>query len=96
MNLKPDGRSVLTVGIKDDWPAVVATFLHEAMEAALVGIHCRYDAFPSFSLSSARFRFFHTHEQFAEAVQQAGEFLAKALPDVSAAYRKHRKNHGQA
>ena len=79
----------MTVGIdREDWQAVVAVMVHEAVEASLAGMNLRYAASPDFSNDNGNWFFAMTHTQLSEACAQAGCFLADCLPDLKKAYNK--------
>lgn len=78
------------------WRFVLDVLMHEASEFALVQLSCRYDRTDSRGSSSARYHFFFSHEQFAEANTRTAFFIAKAQLDVCNAWRQFKREEKQS
>lgn len=86
----------MVIGTEDtDWWRVVALLLHEAIEAAAIDLHCRFNDTSDGYSSDDSVVFHMTHPQYSQVIAQAAEFLTSALPDLAreynAAQRSNRK-----
>ena len=69
----------------------MSRLLHEAMEYAIDNHKCRYRRTCDFASGSDGVSFHFDHTQFSMACDDVGRFLTAALPDMSKAYNKWRK-----
>lgn len=88
---KDNGSAKITVGAESSWGTVFGIFLHEVYELTLIDLNVRYKKDPSFSNQSSDYIFFLSHNELNEAHERIGEFLADAIPDFQAVYKKLKK-----
>ncbi len=79
---------------QDSWQEVVSTLLHEIIELQMALTGCRLSAVPDYGRDHAGYIFIMTHLQFSEVCGRASIFVAAALPDLAAAWKKWKKSHG--
>jgi hypothetical protein len=82
----------IQVGLaRKEWHETVAVLMHEALEFASVQNGARFLPSPDYADSSGGYLFSMDHEQFADLVARAAEFITPALPELSKAWKKGRK-----
>lgn len=68
------------------WEFVLGVLLHEALETATLQTGTRWTPSPDYANSSASYLFAMNHEQFADVVARAGQFLSGAIPALKKVY----------
>ncbi len=81
----------IVIGFSLSWSEVVETLLHEAFEYAACKQGCRFTGDYRTNSSPSHGLFIMTHDQFSEITAQVGVFSSIVLPDLAAAYKKHKK-----
>lgn len=86
----PDGaRPYINVSLgHDSIETVNMILIHEAMEAILDLMRCRYYHTGEESTKSDCYHFMFNHEQFSVAVEYLSRFLIEAMPLVAKAWKK--------
>ncbi|MCE5324904.1 MAG: hypothetical protein LLG01_00670 [Planctomycetaceae bacterium] len=74
-----------------DWQYVVGVAMHEASELVASYLHYRYGPTNMDADDLLSLVFIMTHPQFSELCARVGMFLADCLPDLSAAWKKWKK-----
>lgn len=91
---KVEGLNYLIVGLNHpSWGRCLATFLHEAMEFAMMQKQVRYENAESYSRSHGGYVFMFDHEQYSDMMERVGVFTARAQVPMNQAWRarKHFK-----
>ncbi|MDX9972521.1 MAG: hypothetical protein RBU21_05955 [FCB group bacterium] len=70
----------MTVGIDGSWAEVLGRLIHEVMEIAAVELKLRFEPSDIFAMSNVDYLFVMPHQEFSDACDWAGDFLAKVLP----------------
>ena len=76
---------------QERWDELVAVLLHEAFELVADRLKCRYRAFNDISRDTGAFTFMFSHSDFSDICAKSAEFMARAMPDASAAWKKWKK-----
>ncbi len=80
----------------ENWRNVVTALMHEAIEASIARICCRYTPDDEYGRDSASYVFVLRHEQFSDACARAGMMLSDCLPDLSVAWKKWQEKKRKA
>lgn len=83
-------HQIVIGGHTKNWPHTVATAAHEALEMAFSQQRCRWVPDVDMAAASDGFLFVADHAQFSEAAAQAGQLLAKLLPELSRAFKENK------
>lgn len=84
------GIARIVVGIDEDWPMVVSTIAHEAVELACAEMGLRFRPSPDYSGDSGAYLFMMDHAQFSEAIARASYFLSAVLPKLASVFKSNR------
>ncbi len=74
-----------------EWKDVVSVFLHEAFEFTYNRLGCRFNNSYDMGNDSAAYLFIATHIQFSDACARVADGVASALPELSTAWAKWKK-----
>jgi len=89
---KAGGSAVMTVNCKGrPWSDCVSALLHEALESLIHRRGAGYVQTHTVCETADCYTFVLSHQLFGQCCDQAAEFLAECLPDLSEAWRKHNK-----
>lgn len=89
----PDDISLprLKIGFNyDHWWEVVNVLLHESFEYLCAQKCCRFTPCQSYTKASDTYRFSFDHNLFSQISEDQAYFLAKCLPDLATAWKKHK------
>ena len=93
---KQDGRAGLVcrveVGVKNKvWSGVVQGMLHEFVEASALRERVHLAPTWQFGCPTDSYFLVMSHSQFTQVINEAGDALAFALPDMEKAWKKWKK-----
>lgn len=91
----PERGSVPRMKIGADscsWPYIVGTVLHEAFEFQMSMRSCRLEPADDLGRDHAQYIFLMKHPQYSDICARVGQFMADALPDISRAWSKWKRN----
>jgi len=76
----------------EKWESLLSCVIHEAMELVMFRHGCRFDPSADLSRDHSAYMFVMAHTDFSDVCATVAEFLASALPDLSAAWEKWGKD----
>lgn len=74
------------------WFEIIAVLLHEVEEFLIDRIQCRYGSFDDLGNDHSSWLFVLNHVQYSDMCMKTGEYIAKALPDLSKAWKNWKKS----
>ena len=80
------GIADMEIGVDDHWEGVMSTLLHESFELAMMMNNHRLQRESNPRLSD--FCFYMEHNEFNRVCEEAGYFIAKVLPQLTADYNE--------
>lgn len=75
-----------------NWNEIVRVFIHEAFEFAMFRQCARYERSGDGSKDSGAYRFMFDHAEFSNIAARVAELTVAALPAISTAWKKWRKD----
>ena len=79
-----------------EWKSMVDVFLHEVMEFVMVTMRLRYEHDRCRAQDNSAYTFIMTHEEFAEAVALAADYMVRSVDDLKKAWEKWHKPKSKA